>query len=85
MVLVLMVALAVGFVASLLPFLLPDAVISLLGVQLNGAAAPLVADLPWIGPRLVSGAGPARTLTLEGVLVTYVPALLVLLWIQRSR
>lgn len=85
MVLVLTVALAVCFVASLLPFLLPGAVISLLGVHLNGALVPVVGELPWIGPRLVAGGGAARALTLEGVLVTYVPALLVLLWIQRGR
>jgi hypothetical protein len=83
--LLLTVILAVCLVASLLPLLFPGAGIGLLGLLLNQALAPLLAEIPAIGPRLVVGSGAARTLTLEGVVVAYGPVLLVLLWGQRRR
>jgi hypothetical protein len=86
MALILLVAVTVCFVASLLPFLLPEAVIGLLGKVLNDALGdPLWAVLPPARGWLVTGGPEEPVLTLQGVLAVYIPILLILLWRQRGR
>jgi hypothetical protein len=86
MALILMVVVLVCFVASLLPFMLPGAVIGLLGNVLNGALGdPLWALLPVARGTLVTSGSEGSLLTLRGVLAVYVPLLLILLWQQRGR
>jgi hypothetical protein len=82
--LVLTMVLAVGFVASLLPFLFPGAIISMLGTFLNDVIGNGIAA---VAPGLRSNvimAGPEGTdLTLPGVLALYVPVLLLLIALGR--
>ena len=86
MALILAVVVAVCFVASLLPFLLPGAVIGLLGKVLNDALGdPLWALVPAARGTLVTSGVEGPMLTLQGVLALYVPLLLILLWTQRGR
>jgi hypothetical protein len=86
MALILMVVVIVCFVASLLPFLLPGAVIGLLGKVLNDALGdPLWALVPAARGTLVTSAAGGPMLTLGGVLALYVPLLVILLWSQRGR
>ena len=86
MALILTVVVAVCFVASLLPFLFPGAVIGLLGKALNDALGdPLWAILPAARETLVISGSEGPMLTLYGVLALYVPLLLILLWQQRGR
>jgi hypothetical protein len=86
MVLVLSVVVAVCFLASLLPFLLPGAAIGLLGKVLNDALGDLVWGLVPSARGMFVARGPGGPmLTLQGVLVIYVPVLLVLLSVQRGR
>ena len=86
MALILTVVVAVCFVASLLPFLLPGAAIGLLGKVLNDALGdPLWAILPAARGTLVISGSEGPILTLYGVLALYMPFLLLLLWQQRGR
>ena len=86
MALLLMVVVAVCFVASLLPFMLPGAVIALLGKLLNDALGdPMWAVIPAARGTLVMSGSEGPMLTLRGVLALYVPLLVVLLWSQRGR
>ena len=86
MALILTVVVTVCFVASLLPFLLPGAVIGLLGKVLNDALGdPLWAFVPVVRGTLVRSGAEGPMLTLQGVLALYVPLLLLLLWSQRGR
>jgi hypothetical protein len=86
MLLVLTVVVAVCFIASLLPFMFPGAVIGLLGKGLNDAIGdPLWNLVPSARRVLVISPPAGPMLTLEGVLVVYVPLLLALLWLQRRR
>ena len=86
MALILTVVVTVCFVASLLPFLFPGAVIGLLGKVLNDALGdPLWAILPAAQGTLVISGSEGPVLTLYGVLALYVPLLLILLWQQRGR
>ena len=86
MALILTVVVTVCFVASLLPFLLPGAVIGLLGKVLNDALGdPLWALVPAARGTLVRSGAEGPMLTLQGVLALYVPLLLLLLWSQRGR
>jgi hypothetical protein len=86
MALILMVVAIVCFVASLLPFLVPGAVIGLFGKVLNDALGdPLWALVPPARGLLVVRAPDGPVLTLQGVLAVYVPLLLILLWRQRGR
>lgn len=86
MALILTVVVTVCFVASLLPFLLPGAVIGLLGKVLNDALGdPLWALVPAARGALVTTGAEGPMLTLQGVLALYVPLLLILLWSQRGR
>ncbi|HEY7142198.1 MAG TPA: hypothetical protein VIE44_19050 [Methylomirabilota bacterium] len=86
MALILTVVVTVCFVASLLPFLFPGAVIGLLGKVLNdGLGDPVWALLPFARGTLVMAGAGEPMLTLQGVLVLYVPVLLILLWGQRGR
>jgi len=86
MVVVLLVAVGVGWIASLLPFLFPGSIFSVFGAALNG----------WLGELLVSGLGFSpgslvvgnpgdASLTLGGVSVLYGPLLLVLALVYRRR
>ena len=86
MALILMVVVTVCFVASLLPFLLPGAVIGLLGTVLNDALGdPLWALVPPARGLLVVSGAEGPMLTLQGVLALYVPLVLILLLSQRGR
>lgn len=86
MLLLVFVVVAVCFVASLLPFMFPGAVIGLLGKVLNDAIGdPLWNLVPAARRVLVISPPGGPMLTLEGVLAVYVPLLLVLLWLQRGR
>ena len=86
MVLVLAVVVTVCFVASLLPFVLPGSAIGLLGKVLNDALGdPLWGLVPAARGTLVMSGPGGPILTLEGVLVIYIPPLLLLLWLQRGR
>jgi len=86
MALILTVIAVVCFVASLLPFLFPGAVIGLLGNVLNDALGdPLWALLPVARGALVTSGAEGPVLTLYGVLALYVPLLLILLVAQRGR
>jgi hypothetical protein len=86
MALILTLVVSVCFVASLLPFMLPGAVIGLLGNVLNQALGdPLWALVPPVRGTLVSTGVEGPVLTLRGALAIYVPLLLVLLWHQRGR
>ena len=86
MALILTVVVTVCFVASLLPFLFPGAVIGLLGKVLNDALGdPLWALVPAARGTLVINGSEGPVLTLYGVLALYVPLLLILLWNQRGR
>ena len=86
MTLILTVVVSVCFVASLLPFLLPGSVIGLLGKVLNDALGdPLWALVPAARGMLVTSGSEGPVLTLQGVLVIYIPLLLILLGLQRGR
>ena len=86
MILILAVVVTVCFVASLLPFMFPGAVIGLLGKVLNDALGDPLWNLVPPARRVLVVNGPAGpVLTFEGVLVIYVPLLLALFWLQRGR
>jgi hypothetical protein len=86
MLLVLTVVVTVCFIASLLPFMFPGGAIGLLGKVLNDAIGdPLWNLVPSVRRVLVISPPGGPMLTLEGVLVVYLPILLALLWLQRRR
>jgi hypothetical protein len=86
MVLLLTVVVAVCFVAALLPFLFPGAVIGLFGKILNDALGdPMWNLVPAARGLLVRGGPGGPMLTREGVLAVYVPLLVVLLLLGRRR
>ena len=86
MALIVTVIVLVCFVASLLPFLMPGAVIGLLGNVLNDALGdPVWAALPFARGTLVTSGAEGPILTLKGVLALYIPLLLILVWHQRGR
>ena len=86
MALILTVVVTVCFIASLLPFLIPGAVIGLLGRVLNESLGdPLWAIAPFVRGTLVRSGSEGPVLTLQGVLAVYIPLLLILLWQQRGR
>ena len=86
MALMLTVVVTVCFVASLLPFMLPGAVIGLLGKVLNDALGdPLWTLVPAARGILVTSGSEGPLLTLRGVLALYVPLLALLLLGQRGR
>ena len=86
MTLILTVVVAVCFIASLLPFLLPGAVIGLLGKVLNDTLGDPVWSFVPVGRGILATSGPAGpVLTLQGVLAVYVPLLLMVLWVGQRR
>jgi hypothetical protein len=86
MTLILTVVVAVCFIASLLPFLLPGAVIGLLGKVLNDTLGDPVWSFVPVGRGILATTGPAGpVLTLQGVLAVYVPLLLMVLWVGQRR
>lgn len=86
MALMLTVVATVCFIASLLPFMLPGAVIGLLGKLLNDALGdPLWGFVPAVRGTLVVSGSEGPVLTLGGVFAVYVPLLVLLLWSQRGR
>ena len=79
------VIIAVCFIASLLPFLMPGAGISLIGKVVNDALGdPVWQLLPFARGTLVVSDGGNPVLTLQGVLAVYVPLLAILFWNQRG-
>jgi hypothetical protein len=81
----LMIALT-GFGASLLPFLFPGSLVSLLGVNLNHMLGGLLASILQVDTgTLVERAGDGHALTFPGVLVVYLPILVALAFILRGR
>jgi hypothetical protein len=86
MALIVTVIVAVCFLASLLPFLLPGAAIGLIGKVLNDALGdPVWAFLPFARGTLVTSGAGNPVLTLQGVLAVYAPLLALLFWQQRGR
>ena len=76
----------VCFFASLLPFLFPGAVIGLFGKLLNDALGTRCGiSCPPPGGLLVTARRGGPCSRCEGVLAVYVPALVILLWLQRRR
>ena len=86
MVVVLLVAVGVGWIASLLPFLFPGSIFSVFGAALNGWLGELLASGLGVAPGpLVAGNPGDASLTLAGVSVVYGPLLLVLALVYRRR
>ena len=86
MLLLLTVVVAVCFLAALLPFLFPGAVIALVGKLLNDALGDPMWSLVPFARGLLATSGPGGpTLTREGVFAVYVPLLVVLVLLQRRR
>jgi hypothetical protein len=86
MLLVLAVVFVVCFLAALLPFLFPGAIIALFGKLLNDALGdPLWNLVPAARGILVTSGSGGPMLTLEGVLAVYMPLLAGLLFLQRRR
>lgn len=86
MALILTVIIAVCFIASLLPFMLPGAVIGLFGKVLNDALGdPMWVLVPPARGVLVASGSEGPVLTLQGVLAVYIPLLAILLWQHRGR
>jgi hypothetical protein len=86
MALILTVVITVCFIASLLPFVFPGAVIGFLGRALNDALGdPLWVFVPVARGALVQSGSEGPVLTLQGVLAVYLPLLLLLLVRQRGR
>jgi hypothetical protein len=84
MALLVLVVIAVCFVASLLPFLLPGTAISLLGkLVIDALGDPVWALVPAARGTLVVSGPEGPVLTFPGVLAVYVPLLLLALWLQR--
>ncbi len=74
------------FAVSLLPVLLPGTLLALLGLPLNGWLGGLLGTTLGLGQgSLVVGAAGQATLTLQGVLVVYIPLLVVLFLLVRAR
>ena len=79
------VILTVCFLASLMPFLMPGAAISLIGKVVNDALGdPVWQLLPFTRGTLVVSSGGNPVLTLQGVLAVYIPVLALLYWEQRG-
>jgi hypothetical protein len=86
MLLILTVVVLVCFLAALLPFLFPGAVIGLFGKILNDALGdPVWNLLPAARGVLVTSQPGGPVLTRVGVLAIYLPALVLLLVLQRRR
>jgi hypothetical protein len=86
MLLLLTVVVIVCFLAALLPFLFPGAVIGLLGKILNDVLGdPMWNLVPAARGVLVTSGTGGPMLTREGVLAVYVPVLIVLFLLQRRR
>jgi len=82
MLVLLVIVVALLFVTSVLPFLYPGAVVSMFGVVLNQSLGGLLASTLGIGKgSLVAGGA----LTFQGVLVVYLPILVILLFVVRGR
>ncbi len=78
------VVIVVCFLAALLPFLFPGAVIALFGKLLNDALGdPLWNLVPAARGILVTSGSGGPMLTLEGVLAVYIPVLAALFFLQR--
>ena len=86
MLLVLTVVVGVCFLAALLPFLFPGAIIALFGKLLNDALGdPLWNLVPAARGVLVTSGSGVPMLTRDGVLAVYLPVLAGLLLLQRRR
>jgi hypothetical protein len=85
MALVLLIAVSVGMIASLVPFLVPGTLLAVFGDSLNDWLGGLLAGLGVAPGHFVTETSGGATLTLAGVLTVYVPLLLVLTILQRRR
>lgn len=86
MLLMLTVVASVCFLAALLPFLFPGAVIALFGKLLNDALGdPMWSFVPIARGFLATSGPEGPALTREGVFAVYVPLLVVLVLLQRRR
>ena len=84
--LLLLPALALGFIASLIPFIYPVTLFNIPGVQLNLALGGVLANaVPASQGVLVGVAHGAYTLTLAGVFAVYGPPLMLVLLSLRRR
>ncbi len=84
--LLLLPALALGFIASLIPFIYPVTLFNIPGVQLNQALGGFLASaVPVSQGVLVGVAHGAYTLTLAGVFAVYGPPLILVLLSLRRR
>jgi hypothetical protein len=76
----LLVVLTIAFVASLLPVLYPETIVSLLGTPLNAFLGDILGSTLHVGNgTLVTRGQGEYTLTLEGVLAVYGPVFFLLL------
>ena len=83
---IVIVIIAVCFIASLLPFMLPGTALGLIGKVLNDALGdPVWQFLPFTRGTLVVAVGGNPMLTFQGVLVVYGSLLVVMFLWQRGR
>ena len=86
MLLLLVIMIAVLFLVSLLPFVFPGALLSFVGIPLNAWLGGLLGTTLGLGQgSFVTRVSGQSTLTFEGVLLVYVPLLIVLLLVLRGR
>jgi len=83
----LFVILTVGFLASLLPVMYPGSILGSLGMPVNVFVAELLREMFSVqdGSLVMIGEGTSRMLTLQGVLLLYLPALGMTLLVLRGR
>ena len=85
MVVVLLIAVSIGLIASLVPFLVPGTLLAVFGDSLNDWLGGLLAGFGLAPGRFITGTPGGATLTFAGVLAVYVPLLLVLTIVRRRR
>jgi len=85
MLLLLLVVLIAGFVASAIPFVYPGTIMNTLGAFLNLLLGELLGSFKIGLGTLVTPSSEGYTLTLQGVLLVYLPAIVALLLLRRRR
>lgn len=83
----LFIVLVIAFLASLLPVIYPGTILGALGMPLNVFLAEALREMFRVrtGALLMAGEGPNYMLTLQGVLLLYLPALGMTLLALRGR
>lgn len=83
----LFIVLTIGFLASLLPVIYPGTILGALGMPVNAFVAELLRDMFRVstGTLVMMGEGSSHVLTLQGVLLLYLPALGMTLLALRGR